>query len=461
MNRRILISVTVPAVVIGLLLFGTCLANAWYVNRLQTNLARILSQNVTSQQAAQELEIRVRQLRFHSFLYLMNPTIARQEPIENDHKNFEAALQRAKQFASTDEEQHCVQQIEAGYRQYHHEIKELMTAAAQGKSRTDLANLADAHPVRHVVEPSQELLRVNKETMEQTALESQRVAGEAHAMMILLGLVGPASGLIIGYGMARGLSRMLFERQQQHEREMLRAEQLAAVGQLAASVAHEVRNPLTSVKMLVELATRPRDSKPLTPSDLQVIHREVTRLERTVQGFLNFARLPSPKRSACDLREVLHEALALVQARAGQQKVEIAIYNPQEPVSALVDREQLRTVLVNLCLNALDAMPHGGRLEIYLEQKEREISLAVADTGSGIAPEMMDRLFTPFASTKATGTGLGLSISRRIVEEHDGQLLASNRSTGGACFTIVLPVEQKTKHENTKVRKHEKDKETE
>src|SRR5437667_12330683 len=103
---------------------------------------------------------------------------------------------------------------------------------------------------------------------------------------------------------------------QLQQREMLRAEQLAAVVQLAASVAHEVRNPLTSVKMLVELATRPRDSKPLTPSDLQVIHREVTRLERTVQGFLDFARLPSPKRSACDLREVLQEALALVQARA-------------------------------------------------------------------------------------------------------------------------------------------------
>jgi signal transduction histidine kinase len=107
-----------------------------------------------------------------------------------------------------------------------------------------------------------------------------------------------------------------------------------------------------------------------------------------------------------------------------------------------VDRGQLGTVLVNLFLNALDAMPHGGRLEVELEPATavgRSIHLRVTDTGTGIPPEMAGRLFTPFASTKATGTGLGLSISRRIIEEHGGRISADNRPEGGASFTITLP----------------------
>jgi signal transduction histidine kinase len=109
-------------------------------------------------------------------------------------------------------------------------------------------------------------------------------------------------------------------------------------------------------------------------------------------------------------------------------------------VDAEVDAAQVRTVLVNLFLNALDAMPGGGRLEVSLASGPGDwVRLCVADTGGGIAPEMLERLFTPFATTKATGTGLGLSISRRIVEEHDGRLEAANRREGGACFTITLP----------------------
>jgi signal transduction histidine kinase len=221
---------------------------------------------------------------------------------------------------------------------------------------------------------------------------------------------------------------------------MLRAEQLAAVGQLAASVAPEVRNPLTAVKMRVELALRPRDPKPLTRDDLRVIHGEVTRLEQTVQNFLSFARLPTPRRSDCDLREVVAQAVELVRARAAQQNVAVTVRCPEAPVPGCVDQDQLRTVLVNLCLNALDAMPQGGRLEVRLEAPPGlETRLAVLDSGGGIPEEMAGRLFTPFASSKPTGTGLGLSISRRIVEEHGGRLTADNRPEGGAYFTIRLP----------------------
>jgi signal transduction histidine kinase len=304
--------------------------------------------------------------------------------------------------------------------------------------------------------------------------------------LLFLGLGGPISGLIIGYGVARGLSRSIYqlsvrvqdmarrldqdvasvsvaaegdiagldkqlrhvvlrveevaERLQRQQRDLLRAEQMSAVGQLAASVAHEVRNPLTSVKLLVEAALRAQKRKPLTVDDLQVIHGEIGRLEQTVQHFLDFARPPTPQRQVCDLREVVAQAVELIRVRARQQGVETAVHGGAEPVLGSVDRGQLCTVLINLFLNALDAMPHGGRLEVDLEaMSPADICLRVADTGSGILPEMARRLFTPFASSKATGTGLGLSISRRIVEEHGGSLTGQNRPAGGALFTITLP----------------------
>jgi signal transduction histidine kinase len=206
-------------------------------------------------------------------------------------------------------------------------------------------------------------------------------------------------------------------------------------------VAHEVRNPLMAIKMLVEAALRAANPRPFTPENLAVVHGEVARLERTVQGFLDFARPPALVRQVIDLRRVVGESVALVGTRARQQRVGLEVSQPEQPVVGAVDRGQLCTVLVNLLLNALDAMPSGGRLNVRLERAgEGEVCLSVADTGSGIAAEVEGQLFTPFISTKPTGTGLGLCISRRIVEEHGGHLAGANRPGGGACFTVVLPL---------------------
>jgi signal transduction histidine kinase len=485
MHRRILIPITVPVLIISGILCATCIVSVWYTHRLEVNQAREVTRNVANLRAAQDLEIALRQLRFHSFVYLAHPRADFREKISADEQNFQDALARAGDSALTDKQRGLVQQIHTGFDRYREQIVALLEDAAAGKRHEDLGKLYDEHPVKYATDPCVELVRLNQEALNRSWRENERVGRQARTVLLLIGIFGPLSGFAFGLGLARMVSRSIFrlsvrvqdiaqrldrdvasvaivadgniddvdrqlqhvlkrveevtERAQQHQREMLRAEQLASVGQLAAGVAHEVRNPLTSIKMLIELALRSRDSKSLTEEDLNVMHAEVTRLERTVQGFLDLTRLPTPKRSQHDLRESVDQAIGLLKARARQQGVEIVNHSPPQPAPASVDTEQLRTVLVNLGLNALDAMPKGGRLEFSLADHPEGLRLRITDTGPGIAPEIAQRLFTPFASTKATGTGLGLSISRRIVEEHGGSLTAANQKEGGACFTIRLP----------------------
>jgi signal transduction histidine kinase len=428
-NRKILLQVAGPTVGVGLLLLAVCLVSAWQINRLQANMARLLTRNVASLAAAQELEIHLRRLRFHSFIYLLEPTPERQQPIENDQRDFEATLERARVAVATDEERDLLQKIEAGYRRYRDEMDRLRTASGPGEPRPDVGRLADSHPIHYAVDPCEDLVKANQKAMVASSAESEAVSDRLSLTMLLLGLGGPAGGLLSGYGIARGLSRALS-----------RSEQLAAVGQLAAGVAHEVRNPLTSIKMLVEAALRRPDSKALTRDDLEVIHGEVKRLEGTVQGFLDFARPPRLDRAPCDLRAIVGQSVELVRTRARQQGVTLDVNAPDAAVTADVDRGQICTVLVNLLLNALDAMPRGGRLEVRAEAAGDRAVVRVADTGAGIAPAVAGRLFTPFVSTKPTGTGLGLSLSRRILAEHGGDIRAGNRPEGGAVFLVTLPL---------------------
>ncbi len=264
-------------------------------------MARLLSQNVVSVRAAHQLEMSLRQLRFHAFLSLVAPRPDRLGQIEEDQQAFEEGLRLARQASTTSEELDYLEQIEAGYGRYRAELDQLQTQVAAGGPRMDFEELAEQHPIRHLIAPCRELSRINEAVMDRTAAENADVSGKAQAAMLLLGVLGPAGGLLAGYGIARGLKR-----------ELLRAEQLAAVGQLAASVAHEVRNPLTAVKLLVEAALRSHNRKPLTVEDLEVIHGEVARLEQTVQQLLDFARPSAPQRDRCDLRDVVGPALDLV-----------------------------------------------------------------------------------------------------------------------------------------------------
>lgn len=487
LNRQMVLQVTTPALLVALAMLGISFLGIRSINHLQADRDKIVSEHVQRLEAAQDLETYMRHIRFHSFMYVMDMSPARWAKVERDQDNFEKTLGRLRESVADQQEQRAIEAIEAGYLRYRDELRE-STQSPPGPDRTAYLKWSDTHPIRYVVAPCEELLELNRQAMKVTAEESARQSDQTRSWMILLGVVGAAGGLIGGFGVAWGMSRSItrlnvrlqdvhahldrevaslrltaeggnlqqMERQvgtilervrdvvgqlQRQECERLRAEQLAAVGQLAASIAHEVRNPLTSVKLLVGAALSGRCPKGLSDTDLQVIHDEVGRVEKKVQALLDFARPLEIEHEPEDITRVVQQVVSLVQERLRQQAVRLSLDLPERPVTAELDRDQFKGVLVNLIFNALDAMPGGGALEVRLNQEAPDrVRLTVADTGPGIDVAVADRLFTPFVSTKPTGTGLGLSVSRRIVQAHGGSLTASNRDDGGACFVITLPV---------------------
>jgi signal transduction histidine kinase len=227
----------------------------------------------------------------------------------------------------------------------------------------------------------------------------------------------------------------------QRDQQLLRAEQMMAIGQVAAGVAHELRNPLTSIKGLVQVNLREATERGLPTDDLAVIDHEIRRMERTLQTFLDFARPPQPDRRPLDLATVVERVISVVNGRARKQRVSLRVVQPDDPVVAEADQDQLQQLLLNLVLNSLDALPKGGTVEIELRPARDGLAeLYVRDSGPGIAPHILPKVFETFVSSKETGMGLGLPLSRRIAEEHGGSLAGYNLPEGGACFVLRLPV---------------------
>lgn len=239
--------------------------------------------------------------------------------------------------------------------------------------------------------------------------------------------------------LSASVERDWYERRQR-ERYLHRAEQMMALGQVAAGVAHELRNPLTAVKGLVQVNLRRAAAGGLPSGDLAVIEHEIRRMERTLQTFLDFARPPKPDRRQLDLADVVDRVFAVVNGRAKKQRVDLHLLRPDAPVQVEADRDQLQQLLLNLVLNALDAMPGGGAVEVELRPpRDGHAELYVRDTGPGIAPDILPKVFETFVSSKETGVGLGLPVSKRIAEDHGGSLSAYNLPGAGACFLLRLP----------------------
>ncbi|MEK7338600.1 MAG: ATP-binding protein, partial [candidate division NC10 bacterium] len=228
------------------------------------------------------------------------------------------------------------------------------------------------------------------------------------------------------------------------EEQLRRADRLAAVGQLAASIAHEIRNPLAAISGSIQVLQEEMQPQGQTRQLLDIVLREADRLKLITGQFLDFVRPGTLLRKEGELVTCLEETVLLLRQRerAGTEVV-VDFTPPEGAVVVAADEDHLRQVFWNISLNAVQAMPDGGTLRIDLrdlsaDREAPEVAVEFADTGGGIRPEDLDRIFEPFFTTKETGTGLGLSIARRIVEELGGRIEVENRPGEGATFRVVL-----------------------
>ena len=221
------------------------------------------------------------------------------------------------------------------------------------------------------------------------------------------------------------------------EARMRAADRLASLGRMAANIAHEIRNPLASLSGAVEVlaAGAPDETRERLG---QIVIKETDRLNAIIREFLEYARPKPLERARVNVAELVDEVLVLLEHRAapGTLKV-IREFPPALPWSA--DRQQLRKVLWNLCLNALQAMPDGGELKVTVAPSGGRLLIRVADTGEGIESTDLGQIFEPFFSTKADGTGLGLALVHRIVQDHGGDIDVQSRPGVGTAFTLTLP----------------------
>ena len=228
--------------------------------------------------------------------------------------------------------------------------------------------------------------------------------------------------------------------------QLTRSERLASIGRLAAGVAHEINNPLTGVLTFSHLLLRNSPENSQEREDLKTVIDATTRCKEIVRGLLDFSRQNEPHKKLSDLNDVLCGALNLTQNQARISHVDIVEEFDSNPPRLVIDADQIRQVAVNVILNAIDAMPDGGRLTIRTrsvdETAGRWAEFEISDTGTGIPPENLEHVFDPFFSTKPTGkgTGLGLAIAYGIVTEHNGRISVSSETNRGTTVTVQLPV---------------------
>jgi two-component system NtrC family sensor kinase len=232
--------------------------------------------------------------------------------------------------------------------------------------------------------------------------------------------------------------------QRSFERSMIQAEKLAAIGRLAAGVAHEINNPLTGIVTYSQLLLEKNPGEGSTRSSLQKIVTQANRCRKIVRGLLDFSRQSKPDERPCNVNTVLQECVALVANQALFQNIDIVRNLGGDLPPVPMDPAQIQQVFMNLIINAAEATPAEGRLTLTtrLDPSGRSVEIGFADTGCGIKEADLERIFDPFLTTKGArrGTGLGLAISYGIVKEHKGTIAVESEVGKGTTFVVRLPL---------------------
>ena len=479
--------IIVPTAVIGSVLLILGVSGGWYVLRLQRLNSQILDVNVSSIRAAEEMEMVAQEMRHELDRFLLTDDRGHLARALEKEPDVGAWLKQARMLSASDREEALVAKIQRGLDEFFARLRNVVDTPNEAASTSVVEGLVNDILTLQVLATAHEYLGLNEQKLQDSNRQNKAMAERLALALLLLGSCGAIAGLVAGYGVARGISRSIYqlsvpirdvagilddvvgpveisadpsvtdletvlqtvsakvgsvvEQLHARHREVMHADQLAAVGQLAAGLAHELRNPLMCMKTLVQSAKRHGKVAHFDSRDLTVLDEEISRLENQLQAFLDFARPAETETRAVDIACVVRQTVSFLSRKAEGRNVTIECRLPQRPLVVPVDEAQLRQVLLNLLLNALDAVQNGGEIRVdtrsgdglkTVESDERSqqcVLLRVTDNGRGLPKHDRDRIYEPFFSTKDTGLGLGLAISKRIIDAHGGELIAMDRET--------------------------------
>ena len=231
----------------------------------------------------------------------------------------------------------------------------------------------------------------------------------------------------------------LSERERYQRQHVQRAARMSALGHLSAGLAHEIRNPLAAIEGAADILES-RSSNPGGQSEfVGIIQKETRRLDKLVTDFLDFARPRPPEFRPTSVSDLIDSVFSLVSQTVARKSVSLRKAIASETPTVACDPEQIKQVLLNLVLNAVQGMPNGGEVRVEAAAMKGRAIIKVRDTGPGIPARNVDSIFDPFFTTKPTGTGLGLAVAYQIIHQHGGELLLLDNSSSGATFAFTLP----------------------
>jgi signal transduction histidine kinase len=486
----------VPAILVAILLLAVIssavgLFSAWRSAQLFRQLAR---QNLEQARAIYELETALLEQGFSTSLYLMGGKAEWLDELRRKRPDFDAWLAKAGRMGLDTDEQELIQRIGRAFAEYDGKSKDVIALyAGQNPERARELWLDDTVTYYdRVYELCENLSGTNTRDIEQ-ALAAQSMQMKRVNLWVIVFLCVLA-GLILGlaiflsYGVFRPLhhlvdslgkepgppgaasstaqeirqlgsyigglrqeiaqasSHLLLSQKRLHD-----AEKLASVGKLAASVAHEIRSPLTALRLrLFSMQKTLGDTYDQT--DFQLLSEEITRLDGIVRDFLEFAKPRKPALQRCSVQQLLDKTVQLLAYKLQATGVTIQRDDNGILSEVLADPEHLKQVFVNVLNNAIEALQAGGIIRIAARQEgshegDRIVRVFIHDNGPGIPHEFQDSIFEPFFGTKAEGTGLGLWIAKRIMSEHGGGIDLEQSAPGSTTFSLWLPAAERRSDE--------------
>lgn len=457
----------------------------WYTYRMEAQLASIIEKDLKAFQKAEALASSlINQKGFVSY-YFIDGDQQWLKQLGKYRQVFNERLNEAKEFAEDKVEKETVDRIKSEYALYiknkdrviaHYRTGDRKTGAELHKDVRDryfeilslCQQYKDTHTERISQARKESSIRAEKlRVIAVAAIVINFFLGVFLAFVMIKHILLPVQRLTLAAdregikhpaeneikALSRSVGNLIEDVDQVHgeleksREHLLQAEKMALVGKLAAGVAHSIRNPFTSVKMRLFSLDRSLELSATQKEDFEVISQEIHHIDNIVQNFLEFSRPPKLKMQQISPSVVVDLVIQLLEHRLKSYDVTIKIIRRQPLPEIQADPEQLKEVLVNIVMNACEAMERGGRVviqeeETFLQPRGRVAVIRLSDNGPGISESIREKILQPFFTTKEEGTGLGLSIATRIMDEHQGWLDVTSTEGEGTTFIITLPVKE-------------------